>query len=983
MSDAPLTVRVDSATRMLDAQDADASPTQGMTQITQTQVTTTVLTQLDSPIGSSTATTATAVSPPTTIAIETITETTEEKPLVVSTAAKTILSASPLSSPSASFEKLTADADKSSAQLTATTTTMTSAELETAASPVATSITDMTSLSAPSSPAAAKTTKSEITTTKVKKPAKKHTVIASPNAAAVDTTTLAPVGETEDAATEKPRNALSDVKSEPVPGTSVPHRKRLMKESDMLEADKADAAHDAFFDESDGARGDSDDAMDDFIEDDTNGAVYDRKSSKNKRNKGGAVAVQLPMQPIFTPSATGIVNKRRFLAWTAQGSILSLDNGVHHIVEIEFADQVKHKTIRLRDFYHFRTAALGQHGAVMASKSEKAGANAQNAATDRPSAIFYRPFDAWTAKSEWTHLLPKGENALCVAMGDKFVACATDRQWVRIFTHSGLQRVVLSVAGPIVSLTAHETRLCVVHHHASPFVNAASSSGGGGGGVTQSMSATMYCMESRRILFTCPVALSPSSSVHNTTLTWLALSDSGMLCTMDSCGVLRGLSSQWGRVWVPLLDTRNVKKTSLDSTKKGSKDAATTPAASIDTVWPIGVFTDQLMCVQLKGTQTQPLTQPRPLLTQLKLQVPFIVGDQGDAATHFEEQHFRSELLLHEQLSYDVQQSAITSGMASSGSTDSASASTPITVPIKQQAQLDKTLLQLFTRVVTDDRAMRALDLATLMGLRKTYDIAVTVANHYKKPELAKRVHAYMLDKFAKQEQAQRTRAMQMSGGGAGGMTPQAMLALMQQVQNNSQSSQAAQSIQSLVAPSGDEAAKRRSKLATIVSGDAEEYEAEQASLAADDAQRARQAAEAQDKQHKLKSRWDEEDSNVRDDAHLYDDEAEGEKEMEFNKSQTAGNESNATATNGKKRKSTEPSGGAKKLPAGTGGNFLQKHAEKKASLANKENDASSSSSAKPNAASSTKAAAKDVAASSDGQSGPKKARKLNPFAKS
>jgi len=49
-----------------------------------------------------------------------------------------------------------------------------------------------------------------------------------------------------------------------------------------------------------------------------------------------------------------------------------------------------------------------------------------------------------------------------VAVGDEWIAVATSSRFLRIFTTSGIQRAVLSVAGDVVSMVGKQRKLAVI-----------------------------------------------------------------------------------------------------------------------------------------------------------------------------------------------------------------------------------------------------------------------------------------------------------------------------------------------------------------------------------------------------------------------------------------------------------------------------------------------------------------------------------------
>lgn len=61
-------------------------------------------------------------------------------------------------------------------------------------------------------------------------------------------------------------------------------------------------------------------------------------------------------------------------------------------------------------------------------------------------------------------MLPDGEEAMAVTVSDSWAAVATSRRLLRLFAVTGLQRGMLSLPGPIVSMAAHGSKLLLVFH---------------------------------------------------------------------------------------------------------------------------------------------------------------------------------------------------------------------------------------------------------------------------------------------------------------------------------------------------------------------------------------------------------------------------------------------------------------------------------------------------------------------------------------
>ena len=68
-----------------------------------------------------------------------------------------------------------------------------------------------------------------------------------------------------------------------------------------------------------------------------------------------------------------------------------------------------------------------------------------------------------SGNKEWSLSLPAKESATGLSLGNGWVAVATDKQLLRVFSLGGMQRDVLCVAGVIVGVAGWGSRLAVVY----------------------------------------------------------------------------------------------------------------------------------------------------------------------------------------------------------------------------------------------------------------------------------------------------------------------------------------------------------------------------------------------------------------------------------------------------------------------------------------------------------------------------------------
>ena len=288
-------------------------------------------------------------------------------------------------------------------------------------------------------------------------------------------------------------------------------------------------------------------------------------------------------------------------------------------------------------------------------------------------------------------------------------------------SYSGLQLSVWSLRGPVVSMVAQAHLLCVVYHTAMPLPS------------HQCLAVLVMDVERRQRLLDGPLAISPGS-----TLTWLGYSDRSALLTMDSAGVVRVLSDQWGGQWVPVLDVGG-------AAGKASREAH----------WPVGLMDDRLMCCVCKGGLKVPNTVNRPVLSAVPLRLPFL---QTETVQH-EEQHARQDMLLYQQHRHRHQ----TAAAGSSSSLPFAYSPTA-----KEQASLDKLLLPLVQLACKADAGSRAVDVASRLGLLRSMELCLTLANSSRKVALSSRISLMIgARRKEKEEEKERERRRQAVGEGA------------------------------------------------------------------------------------------------------------------------------------------------------------------------------------------------------------------------
>ena len=406
-----------------------------------------------------------------------------------------------------------------------------------------------------------------------------------------------------------------------------------------------------------------------------------------------------PPQPAFQPQSTPVAasSKRRFLTYTTVGQITSRDETTYHAIEIEFADVNTGRPIRFNDYTGFTMAAMDIHGALFASPEVK-----EKGGKVTSSTISYRPFDAWAPQSDWTMTLDEGEEAQAVAVGSTFVAVATSKRMLRIFTTSGIQARVMMLRGPVLSMHGLISELAVLYH--SP-----TSPGADG---SQDVHFEWLDVDQKATIASGSVCMTPASKLE-----WVQLTDTGFLAIMDSGGIVSLYSpgaAQTSGYWAPVMDIK-----SLEKEKKMHKR---------DWLWPVAIQKDDIIGVLVKEEKRYPDVQS-PTIAKFPLSMPLLSGTSAE-----EEAFVRNTLHTDRQAVMAVDED-------DEAAVDAA------------RMQLEKTLLQQINVACTQKKLARALDLAKLFSSEKGVAAAATLANRHRLTNLAERIDHYRQVRFQEVEE--------------------------------------------------------------------------------------------------------------------------------------------------------------------------------------------------------------------------------------
>ncbi|KAI8926336.1 hypothetical protein BC831DRAFT_414136 [Entophlyctis helioformis] len=404
----------------------------------------------------------------------------------------------------------------------------------------------------------------------------------------------------------------------------------------------------------------------------------------------------MEIQSAFQPGSTPTRGNKRYLAFNLLGSICSINADTHATIEVEYHDKSL-RSFHFADHYNYTMAALTDYGAAFACDLTTTGS----------STIFYRSNDIWATKGDWTIKLDMNESAKVLAMTKTGVVVATDMQYLRFFSYGGVQTYVRSVGGPILTMAGQGNYLFVVYHSGGTFHG------------DQNLSFILMDVEKRTTILRDRLPMSPSS-----TLEWTGFSDTLVPLTYDSAGVVRGLFLSDDASWIPILDTRIFRGTKTDH------------------YWALGVSEDQFMCVVCKSDKYPQF--PKPLINEIKLQVPFAQLEAPSA--QLEEEWFRKSLLLR---------SSQPSSLAVGAATDDLLMGDNDPKLARERMMQDKTILQLIQAACGAEKVQRALDLCAMLHQLRSVEGAIKIAVHLHLPSLAERMNSIKEAKYLKEKQRQ------------------------------------------------------------------------------------------------------------------------------------------------------------------------------------------------------------------------------------
>lgn len=324
-----------------------------------------------------------------------------------------------------------------------------------------------------------------------------------------------------------------------------------------------------------------DDEIDEFLEGasirtgptNKDDADDDAKTDDGRSTVAGHYTKSYDLQSPFQPGETPKSLEHRYMVWNNVGIVRAHSTTTENSIECDFHDASIHHGLHMVNALNHTMASLSTTILALC--------------TETPSKLVCIILGGSGGSREWSMSMPNCEEILCVAASTKLVAVATDARFLRIFSAMGTQREIVSLPGPVVAVAAHDNRILVAYHSAP---------------ATEDQHITMMLFQTIGLSLRChsfKVAITP-----NTKLTWIGFTDKGSPVTNDTMGMIRIFSTRSNH-WIPVCDTSSFTKGASDS-------------YFIIEVSESSQIVSAILCRGL----SYPLTTPKPMVSELKMQLP-------------------------------------------------------------------------------------------------------------------------------------------------------------------------------------------------------------------------------------------------------------------------------------------------------------------------------------------------------------------------
>jgi len=322
-----------------------------------------------------------------------------------------------------------------------------------------------------------------------------------------------------------------------------------------------------------------------------------------KRESQFASLFDVQPQEHFQVNATQYSNRLRFLCWNSIGSITLLNRINSVSISFNFVNTTSQRNFIIPDEHGITMATMCSLGSILANSPED----------DSTPIIQFVPFHNWRHIKPWKYELGEDEVVEVLGIGSHWATAYTSKNFVRVFSHEGVQRFIFCMEAPVVAMCGYEDLLSIVYHQSVPLSG------------TQRMNVRIYNVKKDlKVVADIPLALSGEATIK-----WIGFSEEGQLFTYDTDGILRGLLEFEGKFWIPVLDYKLIGK-------EGE-------------FWVVSVQKNTVSGVELKQSYDEPTLLDKDKLKELPFNLPAFQNETNEESK-FEQEHMKKTYELKQEL---------------------------------------------------------------------------------------------------------------------------------------------------------------------------------------------------------------------------------------------------------------------------------------------------------------------------------------------
>lgn len=149
------------------------------------------------------------------------------------------------------------------------------------------------------------------------------------------------------------------------------------------------------------------------------------------------------------------------MMWNSVGVIRHYQTDDENSIDITFHDKAIHHAVHIHNDANYIIGDVSKDCFVLGSFGDN----------DNPSSIICEYFASWDSNKRWILKLDNSEKLEALCIGGKWIALATDMNFIRLVSISGVQLQIFCSPGKVVCMAAFKEQLMFTYHKGIPYDN--------------------------------------------------------------------------------------------------------------------------------------------------------------------------------------------------------------------------------------------------------------------------------------------------------------------------------------------------------------------------------------------------------------------------------------------------------------------------------------------------------------------------------